>query len=189
MKGTYILALMGALLFMGPIGPAKASDQENPKAQKTKQIEINLKNLEKMELACIRHVGSYNKSEPAWNELMKWAITSGAIRQDAVFVGLAYDDPKETSEDKLRFDVCITLPSGVSVPGNINVKEAGGAVYLHARHVGPYKNLKDTYSLLEKWYKANNKKFGKGPAIEIYRNDPKSTPPEELITDIYLAIK
>lgn len=189
MRNVLIVVLMSALLSLGTIGSAQSSNQHNPKTPKTKQIEINLKKLEKMELACIRHIGPYEESEPAWNELMKWAITSGAIRQDAIFVGLAYDDPRDTPHGKLRYDVCITLPSGVSVPNNIAVKEAGGAIYLHARHVGPYETLKDTYSLLEKWYKTNNKEFGKGPAIEIYRNDPKSTPPEELITDIYLAIE
>jgi AraC family transcriptional regulator len=166
-----------------------ADEGGNRSSSKARQIEINMQNLGQMTLACVRHVGPYEQSKPAWDKLMKWAITSGAIEKDATFVGLAHDDPQATPPEKIRFDVCLTIPKDFKIKGDVKRLEAGGARYLHARHVGPYDKLRETYALLAKWFETNEKEFGKGPAIEVYRNDPKTTPPEELITDIYLAIK
>jgi len=54
-----------------------------------------------------------------------------------------------------------------------------------AIHIGPYEDLKDTYQLIfEKGLSELRRTYTSGPVIEIYKNDPEHTPPNELVTEV-----
>lgn len=158
-----------------------------PKGGNTMQVEI--KTLPKMKVAFVRHIGPYNGCGEAWGKLCSWAGPKGLIRPDTLFLGHCHDDPDVTEPEKIRYDACLTVENGVAAEGEIGVQELGGGEYAVAVHKGPYENLKDTYAYMcGVWAPKSGKEIGSMPSIEIYRNDPEKTPPEELLTDVYVPL-
>ena len=60
---------------------------------------------------------------------------------------------------------------------------------LHIRHTGSYANLGNAWSGAYQYARYKKIKIKRQDAFEIYRNDPRSTPPAEWVTDIYLHVK
>ena len=87
-----------------------------------------------------------------------------------------------------------TLEPGVPVAeqgeGNDEVK--GGMTYagpvLHATYTGPYAQSESVHEAISAYMRDNNITFG-DIVWEVYANDPQEVPEEELITEIYYAIK
>ena len=56
-------------------------------------------------------------------------------------------------------------------------------------HYGPYENLAETYAFLcGQWAPRAGRELGASPCIEEYQNDPDSTDPEDLVTDVYVRL-
>ncbi|EMI21425.1 Bacterial transcription activator, effector binding domain protein [Rhodopirellula maiorica SM1] len=64
---------------------------------------------------------------------------------------------------------------------------AGNA--LHIRHIGSYENLGNAWSGAYQYARYKKLKVLRQDAYEIYRNDPATTAPRDLITDIYLPLR
>jgi AraC family transcriptional regulator len=61
--------------------------------------------------------------------------------------------------------------------------------YAIATHRGPYSTSSDTYARLAgQWLPASGRELLTAPALEVYRNSPFCTAPENLVTDIYLPL-
>ena len=56
-------------------------------------------------------------------------------------------------------------------------------------HVGPYERLSETYAeLCGRWVPAQGREIRSAPALEFYLNDPESTEPEELLTEVHVPL-
>jgi effector-binding domain-containing protein len=86
-------------------------------------------------------------------------------------------------------DVEVAVPVAGEAEGTDEVKfyELPGGQMAKIVHKGPYDALGPTYEKLYKWLSEQGKGVT-GPTREIYVSDPRSTPPEELITEIYAPI-
>lgn len=61
---------------------------------------------------------------------------------------------------------------------------------LHVRHTGSYEHVGNGWSSAYQVARYKKLKMLRSqPTYEIYRNDPETTPVEELVTDIYLPVK
>lgn len=183
-----VLAL--ALLTMGGMA-AHAKEKEKPgKPQEQAAMKPEFRKIPKMTVAFVRHVGPYEKCEPAWNKLMAWAGKKGLIGKDTVMLGISYDDPETTPADKLRYDACMTVPKGTKAEGDVGIKEIGGREYAVFLHRGPYENLKTTYEYIyKKWAPTAKRPITDDPSLELYKNDPRDTPPEKLLTEICVPLR
>ncbi len=54
-------------------------------------------------------------------------------------------------------------------------------------HKGPYQESTPTYERLFAWLESKGKKIT-GPIREIYFNDPREVPPEEILTEILAPV-
>ena len=54
-------------------------------------------------------------------------------------------------------------------------------------HKGPFEQSAATYRQLFTWIAQQHKKIV-GPTREVYLNDPRKVPPEEIVTEIYAPI-
>lgn len=67
-----------------------------------------------------------------------------------------------------------------------DVTPAGRAV--HGTHTGSYAKLRDSYGQMHGFVTAEGLTFV-APTWEVYMNDPSSVPEDELVTELYQAIK
>jgi AraC family transcriptional regulator len=148
--------------------------------------------MEDMDVVYVRHIGPYINCGVAWSTLCEWAGPQGLLQPGVKMMGLSYDDPQVTPEDKLRYDACIEVKN-IKELGVLNSpmtsKHINAGKYARTTHLGPYDTLTKTYSeLCGQWLPQNGYEIESLPCIEIYLNTPEDTEPEDLITDIYIPI-
>jgi len=160
-----------------------------PKNQKETKMKVRMETISPMRVAFIRKTGPYNQCEEAWEKLCAWAGPKGLLRADTKYLGVGHDDPQVTPPDKIRYDACVTVDETAEGEGKVGIQTVGGGRYAVTTHKGAYENLETTYAeLMGQWLPQSGEQLGSGLCFELYRNDPQSTPPEELLTDIYISI-
>ncbi len=153
-------------------------------------MDVRIETRKPMRVAFIRHVGPYNQVGATWGRLCAWAGMRGLFGPNTVLLGLCHDDPEVTPPDKIRYDACIAVGPNVSGDGEVGVQEIAGGDYAVTLHRGPYDNLADTYArLCGQWLPAHGRELRSAPSLEIYRNSPQDTAPDDLLTDVYLPLE
>lgn len=141
-------------------------------------------------LACVRNVGPYQQAAKAWDSLMAWAGPAGMLRPETEYLGFSHDDPNVTPADELRYDACITVPEGAEGEGNVQIREFAGGEYARYLHKGPYDGLMEVYvNLYTRWLPESGRESRQEPPFEKCLNDPNTTPPEELLTEVYIPLQ
>ena len=134
-------------------------------------------------------MGPYDQVGSAWESLCTHLGPQGRPGPGARFVGVCYDDPEVTAPEKIRYDACITVEEDFRPEGEIGVQVVGGGVYGKTTHLGPYNKLVTTYAqLMGQWLPQSGRELRSEPSLEFYLNDPESTDPEDLVTDIYAPL-
>src|SRR5512136_23675 len=87
-------------------------------------------------------------------------------------------------------EVEVAWPVIGPVKGTKEIKayELPGGRMAHVVHKGPYETCEPTYLALFAWIEAKGLTIC-GPIREMYPNDPREVPPEEIITDIYVPVR
>ncbi|GAB7023972.1 AraC family transcriptional regulator [Salidesulfovibrio brasiliensis] len=153
-------------------------------------IDVKRTRLDEIHCAFITHIGPYKECEAAWLPLCDWAGSRGLMQDATEFFGICYDDPSITPGDKIRYEACITVPEPIEPDGIVGSKTLPEGPYAHVRHVGPYDHLEAVYTdLMGRWLPHNSVAVGTIPSLEFYRNDIRHTPPDQLITDIFLSLE
>ncbi len=154
-------------------------------------VDARIETLPKTKVAFVRHVGPYVNCKAAWDKLCGWAGPKGLLTNDAVFLGICHDDPEITPPEKIRYDACVVVSENVQPENEVGVTEIGGAEFAVATHLGPFEKLKDSYAeLAGRWIPSQGRECESMPSLEFfYRSDPENTPPEKLVTDIYIPLK
>ncbi len=153
-------------------------------------MNIEIKTMASVKVAYIRHIGPYFECATAWNKICAWAGPKGLMKPETGFYGLCYDDPKITPPEKIRMDVCLSVPDSVKPEGEVGVMEIFGNDYAMTVHHGPYEKLSETYeALFGAALPQTGREYAEEPSIECYVNNPENTPPEKLITEIYIPLK
>ena len=162
----------------------------DPKTKPTGLIRIGLEEWPTRTVAYVRHVGPYDQVSAAWDRLCTWAAAEGLFGPGVEMLGLCHDDPDVTARDRVRYDACLAVSVDFTPQGEIGRREVPGGEYAVARHVGPYNQLSATYlELLGRWLPASGREPAALPTVERYWNDPDSTPPEELETDLAVLLE
>jgi AraC family transcriptional regulator len=140
-------------------------------------------------VAFLRHVGPYNACGPTFGRLAAWAGPRGLLGPGAMCLGVCSDDPDVTPADKCRMDCCVTVPDDFNGDGEVAAQTLPGGPHAVLTHRGPYEGLPESYRwLYGAWLPASGREPGNAPPFEVYRNNPQTTPPGELLTDICLPL-
>ncbi len=160
------------------------------KSRGESKMEVKIVKEENMRVAFVRHTGPYEQCGSAWEELCSFLGPRGFLHNGPRFIGLSYDDPEATAPENLRYDACVVVDDRFQPEGSIGLQILEGGTFAQAVHQGPYENLKNTYAaLLGEWLPQSGREFKVDPTREIYINHPENTAPEDLVTEIYLALK
>ena len=154
-------------------------------------MNIQVVQLDPFNIVMLRHTGPYDQIEPVFERLWKWIEAENI----PVFrtLGLYWDNPDYTPADQLRSAAAVEVSSGVQVNDTLGLGletfTMPGGSYATTRWVGRYDELGPLWS---RFAQQAEKKARNGvpdsPAFEVYVNDPEDTPPDELVTELYMPI-
>jgi len=155
-----------------------------------KTMNVNIESKEPIRVAFMRHVGPYDEVGATWDKLLPRLGKEGLLGGGALILGLCHDDPEVTPPAKIRYDACVTVDEAFVPEGDIGVQVIPGGEYAVTTHFGPYQKLGETYTkLLGQWLPRSGRELRSTPCFEVYLNDPQSTDPEDLLTDIYAPLQ
>jgi len=153
-------------------------------------MKVEIKRLKPMRVAFMRHVGPYGEVGKTWEAFLTVMGKDGYLGGNPMMLGICHDDPEVTPPAKLRYDACLTVDESFSPNGDIGVQTVAGGDYAMTTHTGPYNHLGRTYAeFMGQWLPRSGRELSNAPCFEVYLNDPQSTPPEELLTDIYAPLQ
>jgi AraC family transcriptional regulator len=154
-------------------------------------MDVRVEDTSARRVVYARANGAYHESAAkAWEQLCGWACPRGVMGPDAQMLGICHDDPQTTPPDQIRYDAAITVGDDVEGEGDIGVQIVPAGLYAVATHQGPYERLTETWmGLYGQWLPASGYRLRQAPAFELYRNDPQTTAPEQLLTDVYMPIE
>jgi AraC family transcriptional regulator len=153
---------------------------------------VEVKELQKMTVAYIRHIGPYKGNEKLfesiWNRLFAWAGPRGLIGgKDFKSLIIYHDDPNVTIEDKLRMSVCITVPANTKVDGEIGKMELEAAKYVIARFEVTSQEFGQAWDwVYGQWFPASGYQPDDKPCFEMYPEEPKDG---KFVVDICFPVK
>jgi AraC family transcriptional regulator len=152
-------------------------------------MDVIIEQLPPARVAYIRHIGPYHSCGATWDRLCAWMGKEGYLGPGCRFIGISYDDPDGTPADKIRYDACVTVDQSFRPVDDIGVQTLAGGEYARVTHHGAYDDLKKVYAaLLGQWLPRSGRTMRDLPCFEVYLNDPFSTEPEDLLTDIHLPL-
>ncbi len=152
---------------------------------------VEVRNLEKMTVAYVRHIGPYKGNdqlfEQLWGRLCGWAGPRGLMgNPKAKFLAVYHDDPNITSEEKLRMSICITIPEDFRVDGEIGKMDIEGGNYVVARFVLDKDGFTEAWDwVYSQWLPNSGYVPDDKPCFEIYPEDPKDG---KFVVDICVPI-
>lgn len=154
-------------------------------------MQVELVELPSQRVAAIAHRGPYNTISDAFARLGAIAGPAGLFgHAAAAMVALYYDDPDTTAAAELRSDAGIVVPSGIALPAGLHEVTIAAGKFARATHVGPYTLLGDTWArFMGQWLPQSGQRIGAGVSFELYRNNPMTAKPEDLITELYLPLQ
>lgn len=153
-------------------------------------MKVEFQQMKPMRVAFMRHVGPYGEVGKTWEQFLTIMGKDGYLGDNPMMFGICHDDPEVTPPAKIRYDACLTVGEDFEPRGEIGVQTVAGGEYAMTTHTGSYNQLGRTYSeFLGQWLPRSGYELRDDPCFEVYLNDPHSTPPEELLTDIYAPLQ
>lgn len=169
---------------------------ETPEKQRTVlTADVEVKNLPELNVAYVRHVGPYAGDEGLFDrlygKLMAWAGPRELIRfPETRCLCVYHDDPHITEEKKLRVSVCMTVPKGTPVDGEIGHMTVPGGKFAVARfEIDPSLYGAAWDALMGGWMPESGYQPDDRLCYELGLNDPKQHPEGKHIVDICVPVK
>lgn len=152
--------------------------------------DITFAEFEPVRLAAMRHAGPYHEIGRTFERLGAWAGSRGLFGPQTRCFGVYYDAPEAVAPENLRSDACITVAPGFQPDRDdvsiVSIPAGRCAVF---RYKGPYAELGGVYRWIYSVWLPNS---GEEPAdravFEEYLNNPATTSPRDLLTNIYLPL-
>lgn len=152
-------------------------------------LDVRIEIIDPVRVAFVRHIGPYMECTKAWDILCGWASAKGILDEKTPCIGVCYDDPTITPSGKIRYDACIKVAEHVEPEGEVAIKVLPGGKYAVTTHRGPYADLEWTYiRFMGQWLPASGNEMINQPTFELYINNPGTTAPKDLITELYISL-
>jgi len=156
-------------------------------------LDVTVREFPPLPFAYLRHVGPYQEVGPVFLKASAIAAEKRLFGPDTKVMMRSYDDPLVTDETRLRSDAGVTLSGAATEPaadlGELTRGEIAGGLYAVALYKGPYEGLSGCFDwLLCTWLPSSGYEADDRPCAEVYLNDPSTTAPAELLTEIRVPV-
>ena len=152
---------------------------------------VEILQLPKIDIISYDHKGDYMEIGAVFEKLFIYASTHNLLNQQTRSLGLYYDDPKSVGVADLRSKAAIVVnteinPADNDAPAAMSIP---AGKYASIVFKGAYPELEKPYDwLFGEWLPNSGHEAADFPPIEEYLNDPKETPPNELLTRIHFLL-
>ncbi|MBN3728423.1 AraC family transcriptional regulator [Burkholderia sp. Ac-20379] len=155
--------------------------------------QIEIRELAPIEVVAAEHRGPYGDMQAAFARLAAWIDAQGLFGPDACCLGIFHDDPAVVPAAQLRSHACFALgpdTAAIALPEPFEHLTIAGGTCAVLIHEGPYDTLGGAYAwLFGEWLPSSGHVPADAPSFEAYLNDPRTTPPERLLTAIHLPLR
>ena len=161
----------------------------------TNTLQVRIADLPEMPVAYVRHIGPYAGDsalfEGLLERLMRWAGPRGLLRFPETKLLIVYhDNPDVTDEDRLRTSVCLTVPPGTPVDGEIGSMSVAGGRYACGRFEIDSDGFGAAWdALFGGWLPDSGYQPDDRPCFELYLNDPATHPEHKHVLDICIPVR
>ncbi len=163
----------------------------DPQEEYYDMYDVEMLDFEGVYLAGYEHQGDYMEIGNVFEKIFLYASSHGLMSEKTRSFGIYYDDPKSVDEKDLRSMACISVEQSLEskdedAPNDITVPASKCASVLFK---GSYAELEKPYDwFFGHWLPQSGYEAADFPPFEEYLNDPKTTPPSELLTRIYCLL-
>ena len=91
---------------------------------------------------------------------------------------------QETDGD---IEICVPVDAAIAGDADTHSRELEGGALATTVHRGPYDQIAAAYHTLTGWISQHGHEIG-GPPREVYLNDPRTVPPEDILTRVEFPI-
>ncbi len=154
-------------------------------------MNVQVIQLTALKVIMLRHVGSYDLISPVFDRLFEWVTAEKVPIQRTI--GIYWDNPDFTPVARLRSAACVQVPIDYQITNNmgmpLEVGQIAGGPYAMTRFVGPYEDLAPVWTDFTNYVERSlRRQISMNPAFEVYVNDAGTTPPPQLITELYMPV-
>ncbi|HEX5738388.1 MAG TPA: AraC family transcriptional regulator [Hydrogenophaga sp.] len=150
---------------------------------------VEIRQVPTIELAGMAHRGNYMRIGKAFESSQIHLAAQGLMRQDTRWIGQYLDDPSAFPEAQLNSRAGLSIPAGADIAPPLQRFTVGGTPCAVLRYQGPYPNMRDAYQwLYGTWLVASGHALADQPVFEEYHNNPRTSSPADLLTDICLPL-
>jgi len=156
---------------------------------------VNVEDWPDMPVAYVRHVGPYKGDAELfgrlYGKLMGWAGPRDLLKDpDMKMFNVYHDNPEITDAENLRISICLTIPAGTAVDGEIGKMIIAGGRYA----VGRFEIDVDQYqaawnTMYSGWLPESGYQPADGPCMEQSLNNPAEHPEGKHIINICIPVK
>ncbi|QQE11377.1 AraC family transcriptional regulator [Planctomycetota bacterium] len=159
-----------------------------PSKYRSHNMGIQIKEMPTFRVAYVRTYGLSDETcGKAFEQLFKWAGPRGYA--EGTLIGLCWDNPDVTPEDKCRFDACIDIPENCKIEGNISEQEILGGKYAVGRYQIPDSSgFAECWGDIFKWLATSGYLPDEKPCYQImHSSDDESG--KSFLFDICIPVK
>jgi AraC family transcriptional regulator len=158
-------------------------------AKENTMHDVRIEERPAFRLASVPHSGRYTEIGAAFDRVGAWLGARGLIDANSRWIGIYHDDPAQVPVERLRSEACCTVGPAVGPDETVRIVGIAGGRHAVLRFKGPYSELEGAYRwLFGTWLPASGEEAADRPCHEEYLNDPKTTAPAELLTDVCLPL-
>ena len=153
--------------------------------------EVTVKRTDFRTVAFIHRKANFSQIPQAIGQLYGWIQRKGYIPTGPP-MGVYFNALEQVGPEDLVWEIHAPIGGSV-VPGGpdeqgIGIKTVEGVEVASAMHKGPYDQVGTVYQEMLAWLAGKGYQVA-GPAEEVYLNDPSTTAPQELLTEVRLPIR
>lgn len=151
-----------------------------------------IQELEDQKCLYLRMQGAYQNLDyaGAWEKLWGQVKAQKLFTKGIKMIGLPYDDPKVTEDDKIRYDACLIIHKEAKPTGDIGVKTLKGGKFAVFLYQGPYRYFAEVYDyIFNDWLMNSEHELRDEACRERYISHPDRVAEEKLKTEFYIPIK
>ncbi len=152
-------------------------------------MELTVKNINEIRLACVRHIGPYNKVGEAFGKLCELNAKQPFGKPEGPWIAIFMDNPDTVAPEQLRSDAGVQVAPGAVLPEGVTEVVIPAGRFATVVHKGSYSGLGEAWgTFCGKLIPEAGLDFRDSLCFELYLNDCSSVPESELLTELYEPI-